>query len=555
MENIQIICENNHAVLWVRVGTTLSQILEIVSLPTDQNYVAAYVDNHIKELTYPIYTSRSIRFIALTSSDGMRIYSRSLFFLLQKAVRDLHPEGRLRMRHPVGRGFYAEIEGIGALTANQTSAIEARMRQLISQDIPIIRQKMLLEDARALYLKEGWSDKIKLLDTRPHFFVSIFNLAGLNGYFYGTLVHSTAALTVFGLEAFGDGLVVLAPQKENPTEVEKMCLQAKLFDVFKQNKEWSEILGVANVGDLNQKIIDGQGGELIKIGEALQEKNFAHVADIIHSKHRDHGVRIVLIAGPSSSGKTTFSKRLAIQLRVLGLMPKTISLDNYFVDRLATPLDENGNYDFECLEALDVETFNRDLLSLFNGQQVELCKFDFHTGTRYLDGETMQLDDRSVLVIEGIHALNPQLTHEVDDALKFKIYASALTTLAIDNMTVVHTTDNRLLRRMVRDSKYRSRTALETLRTWPSVRRGEDLHIFPYQEQADIMFGTSLFFEISILAEYAAPLLYNVPNTAPEAAEAIRLLKFLNCFTPMPHSELPPTSILREFIGGSSFTY
>ena len=381
------------------------------------------------------------------------------------------------------------------------------------------------------------------------------NMGGLPGYFYGAMVVSTGYLKVFDLQAFGEGFVLQMPRRDDCTQVEPMKLEPKLFAVFQQNKEWADILQLSDVGSLNSRVLAGQASEMIKVGEALHEKTLARIADVILERHDKHGVKIVLVAGPSSSGKTTLSKRLSIQLRVLGLEPETISLDNYFVDREHTPLDENGNYNFEALEAVDVEAFNADLNRLFAGEKVEMPKFRFTDGKRYYDGTTLQLSDRSILIVEGIHGLNPALTPHVDDRLKYKIYASALTTLSLDNMSVVSTTDNRLLRRIVRDNKYRGRTAYDTIKGWGSVRRGEDKYIFPYQEQADVMVNTALFFEISILKQYALPLLRRVPANTPEYAEAMRLMKFLDYFVDIPDHELPPTSILREFLGGSSFQY
>lgn len=553
---IEILCENTNTSLYIKEGTTLYQLLEQVAFQDKSTYVAAFVDNKIKELGYRIFSSKSIRFVPIGSTNGIRVYARSLSFLIQKAVHDLYPEMGIRMMHPVGQGgFYAESESGEPFTEQHVVAIKQRAIQLIEQDIPIVRRKLSLEDAKSLYRKFNYADKLLMLETRPQFFVSIFNLAGIPGYFYGAMVPSTGYLKCFDIVPFGDGIIILMPWRDNPTEVESMCIQPKLFDVFSQNKQWSEILKVANVGSLNTLVLDGQASDLIKVGEALQEKNFATAADRVIEQHRNHGVKMVLIAGPSSSGKTTFAKRLSIQLRVLGLEPRMISLDNYFVNRELTPRDEHGEYDFESLDALDVAEFNRDLLRLFAGERVELPKFNFQSGTRFFDGETMQLSDRSILIVEGIHALNPALTPDIDDHYKFKIYASALTTLAIDNMTVVHTTDNRLLRRIVRDNKYRGRSAYETLRGWSSVRRGEDKHIFPYQEQADMMFNTSLFFELPILKHHALPLLNSVPANAIEYSEALRLIHFLGCFVEIPDKELPPTSLLREFLGGSSFIY
>lgn len=552
---IQIACENNSQTIYVKEGATLSDILDIVKLDPAKRYIAAFVNNKARMLSYRVFSPKSVRFIALDTTEGMRIYARSLFFMLQKAIADIIPGHDLRMMHPVGRGFYCEIDNQELLTHDTVQKIKSRMHEIANLDLPIVREIVPFTQAREMFERNKWNDKILMMDTRPRYYVTIYNLGGLNGYFYGTMVYSTSYLKVFNIEKFGDGLVILMPSKHDHEQIETMWLQPKLFDVFRQNKVWADIIKVSNVGELNQRVLSGGAGDLIKIGEALQEKNFAQMADLIFDRHARGGAKVILIAGPSSSGKTTFSKRLAIQLQVLGLDPHNISLDNYFVNREQTPRDENGNYDFESIEAIDIDTFNNDLLKLFAGERVELCEFNFHDGRRVYGGQTMQISQCGVLIVEGIHALNPILTEKIDSALQFKIYASALTTLAIDNMSVIPTTDNRLLRRIVRDHKYRSRSAHETIKGWPSVRRGEDRHIFPFQEQADVMFGTALFFELAILKQYALPLLAQVPANTPESAEALRLTNFLNCFVDIPDTELPPTSILREFIGGSSFKY
>lgn len=550
---IKIICENTKTTLFVHQGTTLGQLLEmLLPLQEKHKYIAAWVNSRLKDLSFQIFSEKSIRFVSIDSSEGMRTYARSLFFILTKAIHDILPEHKLRIMHPVGRGSYCLIDGLNTISEEVIVQLKTRMASLIAADLPIVRTKVEYDEALAMYQSQGAWDKVALLKTRPHYFVTMYNLAGSMGYMFGAMAPSTGYIRTFDLQVFGDGLVILMPCKEDFTKVETICIQSKLFDVFRQNKLWVNILGVPNVGKLNEKLMEGQGRELLKIGEALQEKNFAVTADKIAERS---DVKLVLIAGPSSSGKTSFSKRLAIQLKVLGYLPHIISLDNYFVERDKTPRDEHGNYDFECLEAIDIEDFNSDLLRLFAGESVDLCKFNFNTGKRIYDGEKMQLTDRSILIVEGIHALNPKLTSHLDNENIFKIYASALTTLSLDDTSVIHTTDNRLLRRMVRDYKYRSRSALQTLKGWESVRRGEDRHIFPYQENADVMFGTSLFFEIPILKKYAVPLLQNVPENVPEYAEAVRLMRFLNCFVEMSDDELPPTSILREFIGGSSFDY
>lgn len=553
---IQVYCENNNTTLYVEEGATLSQILDMLALKSNSPILAAFVDNKLKELSTRVYSPKSLRFVELTSTDGMRVYNRSLFFLLQKAVADVFPTAKLRVLYTASRGYYCElVNGSSKVNEQQVDEIKQRMKTLVELNLPIVREKLMLEDAKKLYHEQGFDDKIVLLGTRPEYFITVYNLGGLPGYFYGAMVPSTSYLTVFDLKAFEGGFVILPPRRDDCFKTEPMQLEPKLFSVFQQSKEWSDILKTTDVGSLNSRILRGETSEMIKVGEALQEKRFAQIADQILERHWKGGLKIIFVAGPSSSGKTTLSKRLSIQLRVLGLEPRMISLDDYFVNREHTPRDENGDYDFECLEAVDVEQFNTDLNRLFAGEEVEMPKFRFSDGQRFYDGSTLKLNDRSILIVEGIHGLNPGLTPHIEEHLKYKIYASALTTLSLDNMSVISTTDNRLLRRIVRDSKYRGRTAYETLKGWASVRRGEDKNIFPYQERADVMVNTSLFFEISMLKHYAQPHLVRVPANTPEYAEALRLLKFLDYFVEIPDRELPPTSILREFLGGSSFLY
>lgn len=552
---IEVYIENNKTTHFVREGSTLDDLLLVSGLKLSTQIIAAFSNNRVKELNYRIFVSQSIRYVEFSSPEGRRVYSRSLFFMLEKAINDLFGSVKVRMQHPVGRGFYCKLVGIDKPNDEQVDQIRNRMKELVKVDIPIVRNTLNLEVAKQYCRDNNLPDKLLLLETKPRFFVSFFNLGGVYDYFYGAMVPSTKYLEVFDIEQFYDGLVVQLPDRNNPKIVEPICIQSKLYDVFREFNYWGDVLNVANVGSLNKKIIDGKGGDLIKIAEALHEKAFSKIADDIHTKRNAGGVRLVLLAGPSSSGKTSSSKRLSVQLQVLGLEPFTISLDDYFVERDKTPRDENGKYDFEALEAVDVEQFNDDLNRLFVGEQIELPKFNFKTGSRFYDGTKMQLNEKSVVIVEGIHGLNPGLVPHIDNSLLYKIYASALTTLSVDDGVAVHTTDNRLLRRIVRDFKYRGRDAHTTLAGWQSVRAGEDKHIFPYQEQADVMFNTALIYELAVLSPIARPLLRCVPETEPEYAEALRLLKFLDYFIEIDSTQIPPTSILREFIGGSSFEY
>ena len=452
-------------------------------------------------------------------------------------------------------GFYCEIEGIDPLTREAAAALEERMRAIVAADLPIIRTKVLTEEVRARYAEQGFDDKIALLDTRPRLYSELYTLGDLPGYFYGSLAPSTGYITRFGIEPYYRGFYLALPLRTSPEELHKHVSQEKMFGIFREYQSWVALMGVPTIGAVNARALAGDAGGMIKIAEAFHERKFAEVADAIQEAHRTRGVRMVLISGPSSSGKTTSAKRLGLQLGVLGLRPVMISLDDYFVERENTPLDENGQYDYEALEAIDLELFNDHLHRLLQGESVDIPRYDFITGRRTQHDTPLTLDERSILIIEGIHGLNPRLTPSVPDAVKFKIYISCFTSVAMDNLSRIATTDNRLLRRLTRDYRQRGSDALQTLSRWASVRRGEERHIFPYQENADVMFNSSLFYEISALRPFAEKILREVPDTVPEFDEARRMLKFLDNFIPIPPDEIPPTSILREFIGGSSFKY
>lgn len=554
-DTIKVICENLGNELDIPMGTSLLEISRrLTSGP--HPFLAAFVNNRVKELNYKIYTPVTIRFIDITSFAGIRVYQRTSWFILQKAVRDLYPGQTLHIRHSMGQsGFYCEIEGIDPLTREATAALEERMRAIVAADLPIIRTKVLTEEVRARYAEQGFDDKIALLDTRPRLYSELYTLGDLPGYFYGSLAPSTGYITRFGIEPYYRGFYLALPLRTSPEELHKHVSQEKMFGIFREYQSWVALMGVPTIGAVNARALAGDAGGMIKIAEAFHERKFAEVADAIQEAHRTRGVRMVLISGPSSSGKTTSAKRLGLQLGVLGLRPVMISLDDYFVEREKTPRDENGQYDYEALEAIDLELFNDHLHRLLLGQSVDIPRYDFITGRRTQHDTPLTLDERSILIIEGIHGLNPRLTPSVPDAMKFKIYISCFTSVAMDNLSRIATTDNRLLRRLTRDYRQRGADALQTLSRWASVRRGEERHIFPYQENADVMFNSSLFYEISALRPFAEKILREVPDTVPEFDEARRMLKFLDNFIPIPSDEIPPTSILREFIGGSSFKY
>ena len=550
---VKIICENTGKPLFVEMGTSLGDVIKMISLQNPNPFLAAYVNNEVKELGYRIFDPVSVRFIDITHFEGTRVYERTLIFIMQKAVTDLYPGKQLNVKYSVAKGLYAEIIGMDKPSDVEIRAIHNRMDELIAQNIPIVWEKVLYTEAEEICREFGFFDKIQLLETRPSLYVKLYRLADLPGYFYGALAPSTKYIHLFDLRKYYNGIYVGKPRRTEPDKLEDMISQDKMFDIFQEYREWVNVLGVPTVGAVNSKMLGGERGDMIKISEAFHEKKVASIADAVSERNKKGQGKIVLISGPSSSGKTTFSKRLGIQMRVLGLHPVMISLDNYFVDRDKTPLDEDGEHDFEALEALNVDLFNDHLLALMKGEEVSLPRYDFITGKSIPDSFKLRLEEKSVLILEGIHALNPKLTAEVPDELKYRIYISALTSISIDDLTRVPTTDNRLIRRIVRDYEHRAHSAEATIRRWQSVRRGEDKYVFPYQEQADVMFNSAMVFELCVLKEFAEPLLHEVPNTVPEYGEAKRLLRFIDLFVPVSPDELPPTSILREFVGGSTF--
>ena len=549
---IEIICVNNGERRNYPQGTTLQQVAVDMGFIGKPVY-AAYVNNKIKELDFALFNPYVVEFIDFTYPDGKRMYDRSLSFVLYKAVHDILPGHNLKIEHSISNGYYCEIEGIDSVTEEQVAEIDRQMRHIIELDLPFIRKRMLADEASKLFDEFGYHEKSQLLKTRAHLYSSVYYLDDVIDYFYGCLLPSTGYLKVFSIDKYYDGMLLRAPYSDNPNAVAKLEPQDKMFDVLHEFKKWGRILNISYMSNINQHIDDGSIGELIKISEALQEKKLAQIADMIAT--RTPQPRLVLLSGPSSSGKTTTANKLAIQLKVAGYTPVTLSLDNYFVDRELTPRDENGEYDFEALEALDIPYLNNDLNALFEGKTIDVPKFSFKDGKRFFDGEKMHLDANSIIIAEGIHALNPKLTAHIDDSLKFRVYVSALTTLSLDNHNRIPTTDTRLIRRIVRDYRYRGYSAKDTIDRWPSVRRGEDKHIFPNQERADIMFNTAMVYETGVLKRYVEPVLQQVPPNCNAYREALRLLKFLSYVQPIPDNEIPPTSVLREFFGGSSFKY
>ncbi|WP_430813598.1 nucleoside kinase [Carboxylicivirga sp. RSCT41] len=552
MKTVHIKCLNNGKTICYNVGTSLKDIAKDMNIKLKTPLLGAYVNNKLRELSYEIYHPKNIEFIDITRPDGMRMYIRSLSLVLYKAVNEIYPMAQLRIEHSVSKGTYCSVEG-EELDIDDVMKIRDRMEEIIKSDTPFIHRQEESEDVVKRFEQQNQTDKTALIRHRGQLYTSYHQLEKHIGLYYGHLVPSTGYLKVFDLIKYYKGMLLQIPKRTHPNELEEIVVQNKMFDIFQEFAEWNRVLNVRNLADINDSCSNGKAETLIKISEALHEKKIGHIADMIDERKKS--VKLVLISGPSSSGKTTFGKRLAIQLMVAGMKPLNLSLDNYFVNRENTPLDENGDYDFEALNALDVELFNDQLLGLLAGKEVEIPKFNFETGQRYYDGEKLHMNEDNILIVEGIHGLNPQLTHLIPDQSKFKIYVSALTSVNIDNQNLIHTTDNRLIRRIVRDYKYRKYSAQDTISRWPSVRRGEDSHIFPYQEEADVMFNTALLYELSVLKQQAEPILLEVQPNQAEYAEARRLLNFFSYFRPIQPSEIPPTSIIREFLGGSSFSY
>lgn len=551
---IQIICQNTNTKKEFPLGTTLQEIVDNLKIKTAYPILGAFVNNKLKELSYNIYKPKTVEFIDITHPDGMRMYVRSLSFVLQRAVNEVIPGRRLKIEHSISKGLYCEIEGLnGSLEIDTIFAIGEKMREIIKANVPFNRHEILSTEAIELFQKNELTEKALLFKSRPQLYSSVYCLKETIDYFYGFLVPSTGYLKVFDLVKYYGGMLLIIPQQNNPNECEEIIIQDKLFEILQEYTAWGQILNVGYIGNINEVVKSKKVGELIQISEALQEKKVAHIADTIASK-KVHP-RLILISGPSSSGKTTFAQRLAVQLKVSGLNPVTLSLDNYFVNRELTPKDENGDYNFEALEALDIELLNDNLLRLFEGENVQMPKFSFQTGQREYNGDYLEIDDKTIIIAEGIHALNPGLTPKIKEDEKYKIYVSALTTVSLDNHNRIPTTDTRLIRRIVRDFRYRSYSALDTINRWQSVRKGEEKYIFPYQENADVMFNTAVHYEAGVLKRYAEPILHEVPSNNSAYREAVRLLKFFSYVVPIPDEEIPPTSILREFLGGSSFKY
>ena len=551
-QTISIHVRNIDKTIEVPMGSTLEEIYEMTGMKMAYGPISAHVNNKVEGMHYRAYKQKEVEFLDVTSSSGSRAYTRTLFFVLCKAAHDLFKPCKVAIDIPVSNGYYVNLQIGRPVTLDDAGAIRRRMQEIIDAALPIHRHETTTEEAIALFDSLHNRSKVKLMKSTGTLFTTYYDIDGYVDYYYGSLLTNTKQIYLFGLEKYYDGLLLRLPSREHPSELGEMTHQDKMFGIFKEHHQWQDILGLRTIGDLNEVISKGYAPQLIQVSEALQEKKIGKIADEIAQRK---GIKLVLIAGPSSSGKTTTCKRLSVQLAVNGIKPIGISLDDYFLDREKTPLDEKGDYDFEHLHALNLPLFNEQLNALFKGEEVELPRYDFPTGKSLMSGKKLKLHDDNILVVEGIHALNPELTAQIPNEQIFRVYASALTTILLDNHNYIPTTDNRLLRRIIRDHKYRGVSAKDTIHRWPSVRAGENRWIFPYQENADAMFNTAMLFELAVIKIQAEPLLQQVPENCEEHAEAYRLLKFLHYIKPIPDTQIPPTSLLREFLGGSSFEY
>ena len=553
-ETITIYCKNNNTYKDVPIGSSLLDIYTALGAPLRYRPMNAQVNNKTESLNFRCWQPKDIEFIDYTQLSGLRTYVRSLCHIFSKAVYDIWPTATLNLEHPVSKGYYCVIHKGKNIDLETIERIKKRMWELIDADLPFLHKSVRTVDAAVLFRERGMNDKARLIETAGLPYTSYYELEGYINFFYGCLTPSTGYIQLFDLEPYMDGVLLRIPKQTDPMELQPVIKQDKMFEAYKEHLTLQRTVGLDNVGDLNLAIEKGRSQDIILVSEAMQEKQVAKIAEKIADGYKE-GIRIVLISGPSSSGKTTFCKRLQVQLTTNLLHPVGISLDDYFLNREDTPKDEHGEYDFESLYALDLPYFNKDLKKLLSGEEIDLPTFNFETGQRVFKGKKLKLRENSILVIEGIHALNPELTEFIDDKYKYRVYVSVLTSISLDNHNWIPTTDNRLLRRIIRDYRFRGYSAEDTINRWPSVRRGEDKWIFPYQENADAMFNSAMLYELAALRKFAEPILAQVPESSKANAEAYRLLRFLRYFNYIPTEELPGTSLLREFVGGGSFQY
>ena len=557
-DELKVFCKNTNEYLSIDGGEALIDLYDTVKgrVGLEGDAVCVLVNNKVEDLHYPVFAPKHIEFVDITSNTGYRVLTRSLCMVLYKALNDLYPGKRLCIQHSISYGHYCQIKHEEEfLTVEVIAQLKQRMTEIIDEDIPFLRRERLTTDVIEMFRKQGLKDKVRLLEGVNQLYTVYYKLDDIIDSFYGPLVPSTGMLKIFDLVPYENGMLLLGPDRNNISQVVKWEPQPKLFQAFTDHINFNKIIRLGDVGELNHAIKEGYAPLLINVVEALHNKHFIQIADEITRRYHEGGARVVLIAGPSSSGKTTSSKRLAIQLMTNYIVPKVIELDNYFINRERTPRDENGDYDYESLYALDLEQFNKDVTDLLAGKEVDMPTYNFVKGEREYLGKTLKLEKGDILLMEGIHGLNPELTRLIPENQKFRLFVSALTTLSIDDHNWIGTYDNRLLRRIIRDHKYRGSSALQTIQRWPSVRRGENKWIMPFHENADAMFNSSLLFELSVMKNYALPILQQVPSNTPEYAEASRLMKFLSYFEPLDEKDIPSTSLLREFLGGSTFHY
>ena len=552
---IKIYCINTSEYVEVEGGASLLEVSRRLAPQLGFEPICARVNNKNEAMAYQLFQPKTVEFLPVTSPSGERAYIRSLCMVLYRAVTRVAPQARLSIEHSISRGYYCRLGSAVECTPGLVSAIAAEMRDIVGRDLPFERNEALTADVIRLFEEQGLDDKVSLLRTTHQIYTTYYRLDGICDSYYGTLAPRTGMLRVWELRPFKEGFLLVGFDHVNPDVPPQHLTQEKMYRAFTDYVDFNAIAGVRNVGELNDTVERRRAADLVNVTEALHEKALARISDEITRRYHEGGARVVLIAGPSSSGKTTTTKRLGIQLMTNLLKPQLISLDNYFINRELTPRDETGDYDYESLYALDLEQFNRDLNAILAGEEVELPTYNFELGRRQYKGQRLRLDEGSILLIEGIHGLNPALTAQVEERMKFRVYVSALTTITIDNHNWIPTTDNRLLRRIIRDHKHRGTSAIETIRRWPSVRRGEEKWIFPYQENADATFNSSLLYELAVMRDFAEPILKKVPHDVVEYSEAYRLLKFLSYFEPIELRMIPSTSLLREFLGGSSFKY
>ena len=551
---VQVYCKNTQETKRFPEGTSLMQMMSEFDCHRPYPIVSAKVNNVSQGLKFKVYQNKDIEFIDVRESSGMRVYCRSLYFLLYKAATDVFPGAKLYIEHPISHGYFCHLrKADGAeITPEDVALVSSRMQELVDRDMPFHRYDVQTERAIKEFRKAGYDDKVKLLETSGEAYTDYYTLGDTTDYYYGKLVPSTGFLKVWGLRPYHDGILLQVPSREDPSRVAETVDQPKTFEMFKEALRWNMIMGLNTVGDVNQAFLQGKASELIQIAEALQEKKIVKIAEEIEKRYHnpDQPLKVVLITGPSSSGKTTFCKRLSIQLKACGLKPMSMSTDDYFVNRAETPRFPDGSFDFDNFDTVDHALMEQDIMKLIEGQEVSVPEYNFVTGLREYNGKTLQLGEGCILLIEGIHALNPGLTSQIPESAKFKIFINTLTGTLLDDHNSIPTSDNRLLRRIVRDYNKGAFTARESISNWQNVLDAEQKWIYPFQETADVMFNSAYLIEFAVLKNHAEPILRSVPQNCAEYAEAHRLLKFIHYFTPVPDKEIPATSMLREFIGG-----